>query len=196
MVSNRRGPAPAPATTANRTRIATPVMLAMLATLFAGACSSNRETMAVNRGTAAAETGSAANAVPRSSGAPAELTGATLVTDGDGPLLLLSGSQPLSPTIYTRDDGRRVVVDLPDTVATAGLEPPRVPAGAASLSAVQMRSFTELGRPHVQFEMEAESALDPRLGAAAGSSATEVLLATRQPESAAARPAEAISSAA
>jgi len=56
---------------------------------------------------------------------PAVLTGAALLTDGEAPRLLLSGSGHLAPTVFSRDGHLKVVIDLPDTVASAGLEPPR-----------------------------------------------------------------------
>jgi len=46
---------------------------------------------------------------------PAVLTGATLMTDGDAPRLLLSGSGRLVPTVFSREGQTRSSVDLADT---------------------------------------------------------------------------------
>ena len=117
---------------------------------------------------------------------PAVLTGATLLTDGEAPRLLLSGSGRLSPTVFSREGHQKIVVDLADTVASAGLEPPR--ADGTVLSKVEMRSFTELGKPHVQFELTARAAVDPRIGGEPGSTATAIVL-DRTTAAAAAAPA-------
>jgi type IV pilus assembly protein PilQ len=105
---------------------------------------------------------------------PAVLTGATLLTEGEAPRLLLSGSGRLSPTVFSRDGHLKIVIDLPDTVVSAGLEPPR--ADGTVLSKVEMRSFTELGKPHVQFELTTRAAVDPRIGNEPGSTAMAIVL--------------------
>ena len=105
---------------------------------------------------------------------PAVLTGATLMTDGDAPRLLLSGSGRLVPTVFSREGQTRIVVDLADTVPSAGLEPPR--ADGTILSKLEMRSFTELGKPHVQFELTTKASVDPRIGSEPGSTAMAIVL--------------------
>jgi type IV pilus secretin PilQ/predicted competence protein len=108
----------------------------------------------------------------REAGTPVALTGATLLADGETPRLLLSGNGPLTPTTYSRDGQSRIVIDLADVVVSPGLEPPR--ADGNLLSKVEMRSFSELGKPHVQFEFVATSPVVPRLGKESASGATTV----------------------
>ncbi|MEO6325085.1 MAG: type IV pilus secretin PilQ [Thermoanaerobaculia bacterium] len=131
------------------------------------------------------ESGTANNSAPRgaseargSVSEPVVLTGATLLTDGEAPRLLLSGNGPLSTTIFPRGDGAQVIVDLPNTVASPGLEPPR--GSGSLLTQVAMKSFVELGKPHVQFEMTSRSPLDAEMGTVPGSSATAVTFTRRQ----------------
>ena len=57
--------------------------------------------------------------------APATLTGATLLTDGEMPRLLLTGNGPLAPTLYNREGSTKVVVDVANAVRVAR---PRAPA--------------------------------------------------------------------
>ncbi len=159
MLSKGRVTAPA---------LVTLAALAAMASLAVTGCAS--------RGGTAASVGA-----PGASGTnqpPVELTGATLVSDGNAPRLLLSGSGPLSPSVFSREDGKRVVVDLPNTVAAAGLEPPRPIRGETSLvSHVEMRSFSELGRPHVQLELLGAAPFAPRMEAGANASgAMEIVL--------------------
>lgn len=171
--------------------------LAALASFLAIGCASGREATVTDRAAPSA----AEAAAP--AGGPVELTGMTLIPDGDSPRLLISGSSALAPTVFARDDGRKVVIDLPNTVAAAGLEPPRLPRGGESVvERLTMRSFTEMGEPHVQLELDGSAALDARLVSEAGSSATAVVLAARasarSPSAAAAEPpapAEAVAEA-
>ena len=124
--------------------------------------------------------------------APAVLTGATLLSDGEAPRLILSGSGRLTPTIYSRDGQTRVVVDLADVVVSPGMEPPR--ADGTILSKVEMRSFSELGRPHVQFDLVATSPVMSRIGNEPGSSGAAVIFERAAPAvvvSAASEPAPA-----
>jgi type IV pilus assembly protein PilQ len=101
------------------------------------------------------------------------LNGATLIADGETPRLLLSANGRLTPTVYARDSQTRIVVDLPNTVAAPGLEPPR--ADGTVLSKVEMRSFSELGRPHLLFELTSRTAVEPRIGSEPGSLAAAIL---------------------
>lgn len=146
--------------------------LAMLAALSvsmgAAGCASRTGAVASSDQPA---TGSEAGASTRM---PVTLTGATLLAEGDAPRLLLSGAGPLSPTMYTRDEGKRIVVDLADAVASPGLEPPR--ADGSVLTEVSMKSFVELGKPHVQFELTTRGPVEPRLGTEPGSMAMAVTL--------------------
>jgi type IV pilus assembly protein PilQ len=119
-------------------------------------------------------------------GAPAVLTGATLLADGGTPRLLLSGNGHLTPTLYSRDGQTRVVVDLADVVVSSGLEPPR--ADGAVLSKVEMRSFSEMGKPHVQFELVATEPMTARIQGEAGASTAAVLLEREAPVTVAAAP--------
>ncbi|HQR45578.1 MAG TPA: hypothetical protein PK598_06130, partial [Thermoanaerobaculia bacterium] len=112
--------------------------------------------------------------------APAVLTGVTLLADGATPRLLLSGSGRLQPTVFARDGQTRFVIDLPDAVVSPGMEPPR--ADGTVLAKVEMRSFSELGRPHVQFELVSRSPVALRIGSEAGSSSTAVLFDRIAPE--------------
>ncbi len=125
-----------------------------------------------------------ASAAAGGSGAPAVLTGATLLSDGGSPRLLLSGSGRLTPTLYNRDGQTRIVIDLADAVAASGLEPPR--ADGTVLSKVEMRSFSELGRPHVQFDLVATAPVTARVESEAGSSSTAVLFEREAPAAVAA----------
>ena len=95
---------------------------------------------------------------------PAELRRAALVVDGESTRLLLSGSRPLSPSLLLREDGLRVVVDLPDTVMASKSEPPSFPEGARTrLSKIEARSLVELGHPHVRIEADFEAPVEARL---------------------------------
>ena len=130
------------------------------------------------------ESGTASNSAPRgateargSVTEPVLLTGATLLADGEAPRLLLSGNGPLATTIYPRGDGSQVIVDLPNTVASPGLEPPR--GSGNLLTQVSMKSFVELGKPHVQFELSSRTPLDAEMGTVPGSSATAVTFTKR-----------------
>src|SRR5512140_3700320 len=146
-------------------RVTAPALM-MLATLVVVA--SLVATGCTSRGGTAVTSASASG----NGGPSAELTGATLLSDGESPRLLLSASAPLRPSVFSRDEGRKVVVDLPDTVAAAGLEPPRPSRGGAGvISRVTMRSFSELGRPHVQFELVGPGPLAPRVEDGASPSA-------------------------
>ncbi|MGE5347397.1 MAG: type IV pilus secretin PilQ [Acidithiobacillales bacterium] len=121
-------------------------------------------------------------------GAPAVLTGATLLSDGGSPRLLLSGSGRLTPTLYSRDGQTRIVIDLADAVPSSGMEPPR--ADGTVLSKVEMRSYSELGRPHVQFDLVATAPMTARVQTDSGSSSTAVLFERETPAAVAAAPAE------
>ncbi|HEX7579930.1 MAG TPA: AMIN domain-containing protein, partial [Thermoanaerobaculia bacterium] len=148
MVSKGRVTAPALAT------------LALAASLVVTGCASHSGTGI-----------STAGPVSGLAGRTVELTGATLVSDGDAPRLLLSGSAPLTPTVFSRDDGKRVIVDLSDTVVAAGLEPPRPARGTTSvISKVTMSSFSELGKPHVQFELVGSGPFIPKVEAGVNAS--------------------------
>lgn len=136
------------------------VTLALAASLVVTGCASHSGTDI-----------STAGPVSGRAGRTVELTGATLVSDGDAPRLLLSGSAPLTPTVFSRDDGKRVVVDLSDTVVAAGLEPPRPARGTTSvISKVTMRSFSELGKPHIQFELVGSEPFLPKVEAGVNAS--------------------------
>ena len=113
--------------------------------------------------------------------APATLTGATLLTDGETPRLLLSGNGPLSPTLYNREGSTKVVVDIANAVVSPGLEPPR--ADGVVLSRLDMKSFTEMGKPHIQFELTGRSPLAPAITSESGSPAMAIALgkAVRRP---------------
>jgi len=106
--------------------------------------------------------------------APATLTGATLLTDGETPRLLLSGNGPLSPTLYNREGSTKVVVDIANAVVSPGLEPPR--ADGVILSRLDMKSFTEMGKPHIQFELTGRSPLAPAITSESGSPAMAIAL--------------------
>jgi len=136
------------------------VLILLLLTGLAGGCASGPASVASTDAAGAA--------------APAVLTGAALLVDGDAPRLLFSGSGPLTPTVFSRDGQTRVVVDLADAVVAAGMEPPR--ADGKIVTKVEMRSFTELGRPHVQFELVSSTPVAPRIAGDSGSSGTAVYL--------------------
>ena len=144
--------------------------LAVAAVLMLPGCASQR----ADDGAADART--ATGAAPASG--PVVLTGATFLTGGGAPKLLLSGAGPLSPTIYSRDGGRTIVVDLADTVPSPGLEPPR--ADGTLLAQVGMRSFSELGHPHLQFELTGRGPLDSSLGTETGGTAMAIQLVRRE----------------
>ncbi len=107
--------------------------------------------------------------------APVVLTGATLLADGDAPRLLLTGNGPLAPTLYNREGSTKVVVDVANAVAAPGLEPPR--ADGTLLSRLEMKSFVEMGKPHVQFELTSRVPLEPAIASQSGSPAMAVSLA-------------------
>ncbi len=111
------------------------------------------------------------------SSTPVVLTGVSLLTDGDAPRLLLTAEGPLQPMVYAREGSRTLVVDLPGTVARAGLEPPR--ADGTLLTHLGMRSFTELGRPQIRFELTGRGALDAKISGDPASRAMSVALYPR-----------------
>src|ERR1019366_7720983 len=100
--------------------------------------------------------------------------GATLLTDGETPRLLLSGNGPLSPTLYNREGSTKVVVYIANAVVSPGLEPPR--ADGVILSRLDMKSFTEMGKPHFQFELTWRSPLEPAITSESGSPAMAIAL--------------------
>jgi type IV pilus assembly protein PilQ len=116
--------------------------------------------------------------------APATLTGATLLTDGETPRLLLTGNGPLAPTLYNREGSTKVVVDIANAVASPGFEPPR--ADGVILSSLDMKSFTELGKPHIQFQLTGRSPLKPAITSESGSPAMSIALGKAAPATAAA----------
>jgi type IV pilus assembly protein PilQ len=111
--------------------------------------------------------------------APATLTGATLLTDGEKPRLLLTGNGPLAPTLYNREGSTKVVVDIANAVASPGFEPPR--ADGVILSSLDMKSFTELGKPHIQFQLTGRSPLEPAITSESGSPAMSIALGKAAP---------------
>gem|GEM_PF-73510 len=139
--------------------------LALVGPVLGGCASRNDRVTAGNP----SATGVSANGV-----APATLTGATLLTDGETPRLLLSGNGPLSPTLYNREGSTKVVVDIANAVVSPGLEPPR--ADGVILSRLDMKSFTEMGKPHIQFELTGRSPLEPAITSESGSPAMAIAL--------------------
>ena len=139
-----------------------------------GGCASRSDRVAAGNPSA---TGLPANGV-----APATLTGATLLTDGETPRLLLSGNGPLSPTLYNREGSTKVVVDIANAVVSPGLEPPR--ADGVVLSRLDMKSFTEMGKPHIQFELTGRSPLAPAITSESGSPAMAIALGKASPTAA------------
>lgn len=134
--------------------------LALLVPVLSGCASSGDNVAAGSSGTTAP--------------APVVLTGATLLADGDSPRLLLTGNGPLAPTLYNREGSTKVVVDVANAVAAPGLEPPR--ADGTLLSRLEMKSFVEMGKPHIQFELTARVPLDPAISSESGSPAMAVSL--------------------
>ncbi len=158
--------------------------LALLVPVLSGCASSSDKVAAADSGIAAP--------------APVVLTGATLLADGDAPRLLLTGNGPLAPTLYNREGSTKVVVDVANAVAAPGLEPPR--ADGTLLSRLEMKSFVEMGKPHIQFELTARVPLAPALASESGSPAMAVSLAKAAPAAspamvASAAPADAAASA-
>ncbi len=149
------------------------ILLAVLAGVaWVAGCASRPD------GVSAKDAGSAGS-LDRSS-EPIVLTGVSLLTDAAEPKLLFTASAPLRPMTFSREDGQRVVIDLPDTVPASGLEPPRLPRGEGTiLAALAMRSFTEMGHPHVQFELTGHGPIESSLGTEPGSSAMAVTLLSR-----------------
>ncbi len=139
-----------------------------------GGCASRNDRVAAGNPSA---TGMSANGV-----APATLTGATLLTDGETPRLLLSGNGPLSPTLYNREGSTKVVVDVANAVVSPGLEPPR--ADGVILSRLDMKSFTEMGKPHIQFELTGRSPLKPVITSESDSPAMAIALGKAAPATA------------
>ena len=153
-------------------RAARVAALALLVPVLAGCASSGDRAAAADSG--------------RTAPAPVVLTGATLLVDGESPRLLLTGNGPLAPTLYNREGSTKVVVDVANAVAAPGLEPPR--ADGAFLSRIEMKSFVELGKPHIQFELTSRVPLEPAIASQSGSPAMAVSLAKAAPAPA---PAEA-----
>lgn len=118
--------------------------------------------------------------VVSASAAPSVLTSAALLIDGDAPRLLLAADGPLRPMVYAREGSKTLVVDLPGTVATPGLEPPR--ADGTLLTALEMRSFSELGQPQVRFELTGRGALDAKIAGDPASRAMSIALMPRVEE--------------
>ena len=134
--------------------------LALLVPVLSGCASSGDNVAAGSSGTTAP--------------APVVLTGATLLADGDSPRLLLTGNGPLAPTLYNREGSTKVVIDVANAVAAPGLEPPR--ADGTLLSRLEMKSFVEMGKPHIQFELTARVPLEPAISSESGSPAIAVSL--------------------
>ncbi len=139
--------------------------LALLVPVLSGCASSAEKAASADPGVAAP--------------APVVLTGATLLADGDSPRLLLTGNGPLAPTLYNREGSTKVVVDVANAVAAPGLEPPR--ADGTLLSRLEMKSFVEMGKPHIQFELTGRVPLDPSMASQSGSPAMAVTLAKAAP---------------
>jgi type IV pilus assembly protein PilQ len=135
--------------------------LALLVPVLSGCASSGDRVAAADSGIAAS--------------APVVLTGATLLADGESPRLLLTGNGPLAPTLYNREGSTKVVIDVANAVAAPGLEPPR--ADGTLLSRLEMKSFVEMGKPHIQFELTARAPLEPAIASESGSPAMAVSLA-------------------
>ena len=115
--------------------------------------------------------------VVAASSAPSVLTSAALLIDGDAPRLLLAADGPLRPLVYAREGSKTLVVDLPGTIATPGLEPPR--ADGTLLTALEMRSFSELGQPQVRFELTGRGALDAQIAGDPAARAMSIALLPR-----------------
>ena len=111
--------------------------------------------------------------------APVTLTGATLLTDGETPRLLLTGNGPLAPTLYNREGSTKVVIDVANAVLSPGLEPPR--ADGVILSRLDMKSFTEMGKPHIQFELTGRAPIEPAITSDSGSPAMAIALGKPAP---------------
>ncbi|MDL2717492.1 MAG: type IV pilus secretin PilQ, partial [Acidobacteriota bacterium] len=111
--------------------------------------------------------------------APVTLTGATLLTDGETPRLLLTGNGPLAPTLYNREGSTKVVIDIANAVLSPGLEPPR--ADGVILSRLDMKSFTEMGKPHIQFELTGRAPIEPVIASDSGSPAMAIALGRPAP---------------
>ncbi len=135
--------------------------LALLVPVLSG-CASTGDKVA------AADSGAAVSA-------PVVLTGATLLADGETPRLLLTGNGPLAPTLFNREGSTKVVIDVANAVVAPGLEPPR--ADGTLLSRLEMKSFVEMGKPHVQFELTSRVPLEPAITSENGSPAMAVSLA-------------------
>jgi len=127
--------------------------------------------------------------VVSASAAPSVLTSAALLIDGDAPRLLLAADGPLRPMVYAREGSKTLVVDLPGTVVTPGLEPPR--ADGTLLTALEMRSFSELGQPQVRFELTGRGALDAQLAGDPAARAMSIALLPRIEEPVVAQATEA-----
>lgn len=146
----------------------------LVAALAAAGCSSQAGP-ALNAGPSATASSTSGAA------APVVLTGASLLTDGDSPRLLLTAEGgSLQPMVYAREGSKTLVVDLPGTVVRAGLEPPR--ADGTVLTQLGMRSFTELGQPQVRFELTGRRALEAKVAGDPGSHAMSVALLSRPDE--------------
>ncbi len=126
--------------------------------------------------------------------APATLTGATLLTDGETPRLLLTGNGPLAPTLYNREGSTKVVIDVANAVMSPGLEPPR--ADGVVLSRLDMKSFTEMGKPHIQFELTGRAPIEPAITSDSGSLAMAITLGKPAPAAPPVPAAEPVSAAA
>ncbi len=146
-------------------RFSAPGLAVILVAALAAAGCSSQAGPALSTGPATATSGAAS---------PVALTGASLLIDGDAPRLLLTAEGPLKPMVYAREGSKTLVVDLPGTVARAGLEPPR--ADGTLLTSLSMSSFTELGQPQVRFELTGRGALEATISGDPASHAMSVAI--------------------
>src|SRR6185436_3780962 len=94
--------------------------------------------LAIALGNAPQAAGAGAS-VSTSPAEPVTLAGAVLLSEGEVPRLLLSGTGPLSPTVYSRDEGRKIVVDLPNVIASSSMEPLR--RDGKTFDQIEMKTF-------------------------------------------------------
>ncbi|HKC25461.1 MAG TPA: type IV pilus secretin PilQ, partial [Thermoanaerobaculia bacterium] len=154
-----------------RVKVCGAVLVAALASIWAPGCATRGQSVAAAGSVSAPADGSDA----RAAASPVVITGASLLTEGESPRLLLTAERPLSPSIFSGDDGKKVVVDLANAVVSPGMEPPR--ADGSVVSGLGMKAFTELGVPHVQFELHASRAIESTVATENGSNAVAVVLA-------------------
>jgi hypothetical protein len=171
-----------------RVKVCGVALLAALASIWAPGCASRSQNLS-DANSVAAPAGAGAS---HDAAGPVVITGASLLTEGETPRLLLTAEHPLKTSVFSSDEGRKVVVDVTNAVLSPGLEPPR--ADGAVIAGLGLKSFTELGVPHVQLELRSSRSFETSLASDPATGALSVVLARPAPAPASV-PADTVESA-